>query len=237
MLIFGSIAVKHWFPDYRIPNDLDIISRDDYWISAFEYLETHNVHSQYVDPDFLYTIKVSHAAWPIHWDKTMHDVVFLKNHGCKLNKEFYDLLIPCWIELHGKKRVNLNTSNDDFFTSLITRKYTHDYLHEQLAFYDRPLHEKIRKDLNSPASSEELFCLLSDEDKIKCALEEIYVFMYERFLIPEKTKSYKHAKYKAMRLLITSASTGWFNRFIIENFETLIYYEDDLCRHKHLLNC
>lgn len=224
MLIFGSCAMKHWYPDSRIPNDFEVISPENYWVNSFQYILDNNINGQYVDPDFLYTIKVSHAAWDIHWDKTMHDVVFLKEKGCILDEILYNMLYQEWEVLHGKKNVKLNVKNEDFFTDKITRKYDHDWLHEQLCFYDRPLHEKIRYDLTSPICSEKLFANLSYDDKIKCALEEVYVIGTERFVL--NGKSYNEAKYKTLKLLITSMTSGWFNRFIIENFKILIYSEN-----------
>jgi len=223
-LIYGSKAAKFWFPDFREPKDLDIISKEDYWIDSFQYILDNNKHPVYADPKFLFTIKVSHAAWDIHWDKTMHDIVFLKNKGCQLDQELYQNLYKDWTEYHGRKKVRLNMKNDEFFTNKITRKYDHDYLHEIFGFYDRPLHERIRKDLDSPMCSKELFDRLSFEEQIKCALEEIQVIATERWVIPNKI-GLNHAKYLAMKQLIISMSTGWFNLFLILNFETLIRYE------------
>lgn len=228
-LIYGSTATKHWYPEFRIPNDLDFISNEQYWIplensywiDAFKYLE-NNKHHQYVDPNFLLTIKISHACYNIHWDKTMKDIGFLLNKGCVLDKDFYNLLLKDWEIIHGKKKVNLNVPNEEFFKENITRKYSHDDLHVHLAFYSEPLHTKIRKDLTSPLCSEDMFNELSKEDKIKCMLEEMYVFMFERFLLPGKTKSLKQAKYLALKQLVTSSTKGWFNLAIILNFEELI---------------
>jgi hypothetical protein len=238
-LIYGSAAVKHWFPEFRIPNDLDFISSENhwiplensYWIDAFEYLE-NNKHPMYVDPNFLLTIKVSHACYDIHWDKTLKDIIFLLNKGCVLDKTFYNLLIKDWSIIHGKKKVNLNVPNEEFFRNNITRKYSHDELHEHLAFYSKPLHNYIRINLNYPMSSEDMFYELSKEDQIKCMLEETFVFMFERFLIPKKTKSLKHAKYLALKQLITSSTSGWFNLALIMNFEELINYDADFLKPK-----
>lgn len=230
-LIFGSCAMKHWFPDCRIPNDLEYITEEKYWIPAFQYILDNNKHDLYVDKDLLYTIKVSHAAWDIHWDKTMYDIVFLKNKGCQFDKTFYDLLYQDWTKLHRAKKVNLNVKNEDFFTNRVTRMIEHDELHKILAFYEEPLHTRIRKDLNSPLCNEKLFDLLSEDDKIRCALEEIMVIGTERFMF-NGTKSYVAAKHKALKLLITSMTTGWFNRFLILNFEPLIKSENEEWKRK-----
>lgn len=93
LLIYGSCALKYWYTESRIPSDVDIISPNHDWISAFEYVFDNNKHDQYVDPDFLYTIKVSHAAWDINWDKTLKDISFLKSKGCKLDETFYNLFL------------------------------------------------------------------------------------------------------------------------------------------------
>lgn len=231
MLIFGSTAAKFWYSDFREPKDLDCVSKEQvmtreaqhYWQPAFDYLQGRNQHPIYVDPDFLYTIKVSHAAWDIHWDKTMHDVIFFKNRGCKLDKTFYDLLYKEWEVLHRAKRIKLDVKNEEFFNKNITRKYDHDWLHHFLAFGSEPMHNRIRKDPTSPLCSLKLWTELSEEDKMKCAMEEVYVIATERFI--EKFPP-QLAKIKSLKNLITSASKGWFNLFLIENFETLLKYDN-----------
>lgn len=223
-LIYGSCALKYWYPESRIPSDVDIISPNHDWISAFEYVFGNNKHDQYVDPDLLYTIKVSHAAWDIHWDKTMRDIAYLKNKGCKLDHNFYKVLYTDWSKIHKKKRVKLNVTNSEFFKPIVSRKFDHDWLHQQLCFYDRPMHEKIRKNINSPKCDKIMFDKLSYDDKIKTAVEEIRVIATERFILNGEKSLFK-ARYNATKLLVTSMTTGWFNRFLIENIEILMKYE------------
>jgi hypothetical protein len=216
MKIYGSTALKHWYPDFnRIPSDLDIISKEKDWIEAFNYLIENN-EEEYIKPDFLYDIK---------WEKTMWDIQFLKEKGCKLDKHFYDLLIKDWAIIHKQKRINLNVKNEEFFNSNIKRKYDHDYLHEVFAFYNKPLNYRIRKDLTKPLCNEELFNNLSYDDKLKLALEEIYVIATERFILNQGFSN-RRSKLLAIKLIITSLSKGFFNLFIIENFLTLLKYED-----------
>lgn len=239
MLIFGSAAAKHWFPDFRDPKDLDYISRitpfnkekgvEYHWCEPMQYVILENKDDVFVDPDFLYTIKVSHAAWDINWDKHMKDIIFLKQKGCRLDHRLYKDLYDYWSVRHGKKKVKMSGMNQDFFKPTIDRKYDHDWLHEYLAFYERPLHERIRKDLNSPMPSKELWDKLSYEDQLKCALEETYVIATERYLFNKTTEfeklRFNIAKIKSMKNLVTSMSKGWFNLFLIENFGEL-YYND-----------
>ena len=162
-LIYWSTAIKYWFPDFnREPNDLDIISNEwnknskwieYYWIDEFDYLVNNN--SEYVEPNILYTIKLSHLSWDINWDKHMIDVIFLKDKWCNIDNVFYDMLIKAWSRIHWAKHIKMWVDNKDFFKWNIERRYDHDWLHEQYAFYDRPLNEKIRENLNSPLCSKQ----------------------------------------------------------------------------------
>lgn len=117
-LIYGSTAIKYFFPHYnREPHDLDIITETDnkfaieiqdfkrieqYYLPEFEYIFKNNKDNLYVDPDFLYTIKMSHLSWDINWDKHMRAAIFLEENGAKLDKTLYDSLMIAWSRVHGK---------------------------------------------------------------------------------------------------------------------------------------
>lgn len=233
-LIFGSTAIKHHFPDYeKEPDDLDIIGKgtnkkgvEYHWTDSFEYIVGNNKDNEYVDSNFLYTIKCSHASWDINWDKHMHDIVFLKDKGCVVDETLYKMLYKDWELLHGKKHVYFSKTNDEFFNKNVKREFDHDWLHEFVSFYDEPLHNAIRKRVDSPKCSRKLFEALSHSDRIKCALEEVYVIAIERFVL-NGVRSPKHAKYLSLKKLITSMTKGWFNLFLIDNFKELIYSEHD----------
>lgn len=227
-LIFGSTALKHWFPDFeRSPKDLDYLSKEGkstkeveyHWADGFQYVFDNNKDSTYVDPDYLYTIKVSHAAWDIRWDKTMNDIIFLKNKGCNLDPYLYKLLLDDWEKIHsGKKHIKVAGKPEDFFKPTVSRKMDHEDLHQIVKFFDKPMHEMIRKDKNNVKPSKKLWDVLSYENKLNCALEETYVFALERYLeYPPKI-----AFEKALKHLITKSTRGYFNLFMIENFETLL---------------
>lgn len=230
-LIYGSTAIKYWFPDFREPKDLDIISdyyikdnknEDISWIDEFLYLKVWNKDKVYVDPNFLYTIKISHLSWNIwNWDKHMRDAIFLKEKWCSVDYEFYKLLMRWWNRVHWKKRVKMWVQNNCFFKKNIIRKYDHDWLHEQYSFYDRPLNEQIREDLNSPLCSEKLWNKLSYDDKLKCALEELYVLTTERYIFIDNPYKLEFAKTKMLKQMIISTTSGWFNLFLKENFNEL----------------
>jgi hypothetical protein len=124
-----------------------------------------------------------------------------------------------WEKIHGsKKHIILKGNAEQFFNKNITRALDHDKVHEIVKFYDRPLHEAIRKDLSDVKVSKELWDKLSHEDKIKCALEEIFVFALERYFDYGPKTGYN----KAIKQLITQSTRGFFNLFLIENFQELL---------------
>jgi hypothetical protein len=234
-MIIGSTAIKHWFPDFnRDPKDLDSLTQekishqDNHWHDGFIEILKINSDEMYLDPDLLYTLKISHLSYPINWDKHMKDAIFLKSKGCVLNHDVYCILMDVWEDVHSKKfgskkRITLNEQNDTFFKDTVKRQYDHDWLHEQFAFYDRPLHERIRKNIDSPLPSKELWDKLSHDDKLKCALEESYVIAFERFIDGNIPSSMAHIK--AVKHLITNMTKGWFNLFLKENFKEIISYD------------
>ena len=227
-LIFGSTALKYWYPDFnRTPNDLDYISKEGksikgveyHWTEGFQYILDNNKDDIYVDADFLYTIKMSHACYDVRWEKTMYDIRFLKSKGCKVDEMLFKILLKDWELIHGEKKIKLKGSPDQFFTEKVSRKYNHDELHHKVMFYDRPMHERIRPDINDVKTSKKLWDTLSQEDKLKCALEESYVFAIERYFnLPPKI-----ALSKAIKHLIVSSTKGYFNYFIIDNFFEMLY--------------
>lgn len=224
-LIFGSTALKHWFPDFpREPNDLDYIGKrtssrgiEYHWAPSFQYILDNNKDETFVDPDFLYTIKMSHACYDIRWDKTMFDIKFMKEKGCKLIPGLYNSLRDDWGIIHPKKNIKVSGKPEEFFKQTIKRRYNHDDLHEFVKFYDKPLHESIRPDPEDVKCRKDLWDKLSYDDKLRCALEEAYVFAIERYLeYPPKI-----ALAKSLKLLTTSSTKGWFNFFLIDNYFNL----------------
>lgn len=226
-MLIGSQAIKHYFSDFpRIPKDIDYISEnevintDSKFCPSFKLILDKYPNQEICPVDILYTLKVSHSFWNIHWEKTMFDIKFFQLKGIKsLNDEIFKSLYKDCELRYGKKKSYLNKSNEDFFIDGVKRKYIHDDLHLAMAFYEFPLYEKIKKDLSKAMTSYDLFLNLSQEDKIKLCQEEIYVTALERFLIPSDFSMPPFTAYtKACRLLITSMTKGWFPKFLVENW-------------------
>jgi hypothetical protein len=230
-LIIGSTAIKHWFPDFREPKDIDYICSDclitkekqNYWIEEFSELIKLNKDSNYLDADLLFNLKLSHLGWNIHWEKTANDVLFLKRKNCIFNPELYQLLVKGWTKLHGEKWVKLkDKSADSFFDDYVNRKYVHDDIHKVVAVGKNPLYFKILEKENSVKCSKEKFNNLDLEDKLNLVREEIWVTALERYLIPSNfTTGDNLSYYKALKKLTTTMSSGWFKMFIIEYFHLL----------------
>lgn len=182
-MIFGSTAAKFWFPDFREPNDLDTLQKESvvtpnaqsYWYGeSSEFIIKNNKHPEYVDAEFLYTIKAGHAHWNIHWDKTMADIVFFQNKGLKIHTELFNLLIKDFAAFHGVRNASLKGKNSKtFFEDAVPRKYIHDSIHEAVAFYERPLYERILKSAGSVECYRDKFEELSLQDRQRLVKEEV----------------------------------------------------------------
>lgn len=237
-IVFGSVAAKHWFSDFREPKDLDVISksgneqklRENYWVPTFEEIIERNSNPHFIDPVFLLTIKSAHLGWDIHWNKTLNDIIFFKRKGLSMDRELYKKLVKDFTKIHGKKWASLkNKDSETFFQDAVKREYVHDDLHELVAVYDRPLYEQILKypGTKSVECSKEKFDKLSKEDKLLLVQEEIWVTALERFLIPSDfTYGSNLAYFNSFKKLVTTMSSNWFKQWIIDNVDKLVKNKD-----------
>ena len=232
-LIIGSTAAKHWWPEYREPLDLDLLTPtachapgvvDAQWHEVGQFIIDRSKDRVFADPNILFTLKVSHAHWNVKWPKTMFDVHFMQLKGCELDMELYEKLLPVWSRVHGAKRVNMNQTMDEFFKDGVRRTFDHEWIHELVAFHERPLHEAIRPDLNNAWCSKEMWDALSQEDQAFAALEETMATAIERseLRFGMSDSKLREAVAKAHFQLCTSMTKGWFARYLILNrFELL----------------
>jgi hypothetical protein len=247
VIIIGSHSTKHWLPHWKTPRDLDVlISEFESKESTLNYFkgkypsETVEVHQskihdilepistdkEFLDLDLLFTLKLSHAPWNIHWVKTMKDIHSLQcltSHNESIRK----LLYSNWSEVHGKKKVKLDVKIQDFFKGDILREYDHDFLHEvysRLIYSDAPVYSKISKGDGTVNLCKSKFNGLTSESKLRLAEEEICVFMIERSSLTSESSiiEYRLAFHNACRTLITSSTSGWFNLFLILNHKSLL---------------
>lgn len=118
---------------------------------------------------------------------------------------------------------NLNQSVGDFFDDAVTKKYNHDYLHELVAFYSRPLYTRLQHNSTSAWCDIDLWHKLTFDEKIRCVAEETYVISIERFLVPKEWDyPYRLAYTKSLDKVCTTLCSGWFREFAIDNYPSIL---------------
>ena len=138
MYLFGSRLIKKYFNDFREPNDIDWVTNDRKKIKKSiigkeEYYYIPDAPDREMTPDEIYTVKVSHAIYDIHWRKTMSDIRFLQIKGCKIIPEFLESLRKHWDIVHGVQiRTDFEVKPGKFFDDKVRRKLNHDELHKMI---------------------------------------------------------------------------------------------------------
>lgn len=228
LCIIGSTALKYHFPDFnREPKDIDYAVKCVKGISnkkGVEYLENPVLIDWFGDdvPEVcpaneLYTLKMSHIAWDVFWEKNMWDITFLKQKGCILQKELFHKLYEYWNTFHKKnKRSDLKMTSADFFNNAVKCPYDHDTLHTILN--PIPTYTKIL--IGEVEVSEELFNQLTFEDKCNLVYEEVELMSWERW----RKEDFRAAYNFMLKKFILSHAPIWEMIFICENYKLLSKY-------------
>lgn len=240
-IIVGSIAAKYWFEDFRRPRDLDIVTEEEVFLdgrtSFFSYEFYKNIKPYcptcIAPPEVLYTVKLSHCFWNIHWVKTMEDIEFFQEKQVSHIPDLLDNLYAMWEKVHSNKdHITLNKSKEKFFNLNVKRKYPHDYLHEIVKFGEKPLYQECLKDGHEVLFDIEKFTNLSFESQLNCIREEIYVLSIERNLekiellnlLEENLKSLGVELYQnTLRNFILRYSKGFMAKWVACNYINLKY--------------
>lgn len=227
-LLIGSAGIKHWFPDFpRDCKDYDYLTREE---NSTEFvdgvmIEKHNIpylldltdEEIALEPDLIYTLKVSHIFWDIKWEKHIFDIVFLKAKGCKLNKDLFYKLYNFWENKHGvPKRSDLEMSKEDFFNNCMPKNLpSHDYIHTLIV--EIPTYKKVLKDGADVEVDENKFNQLTHEEKLELVREEVYVMAWERL----NGRDYRIGYTWMLKKFILSHAPFYEALFIIENYYEL----------------
>ena len=225
-MIIGSVAMKHYFPDFpREPKDLDCIGEPPETNLRVERLENpvlmefcDSIHhpSEYLLPYILLTLKVSHLAWDINWDKHMFDCQFLVKKGYGIHNDLFMDLYQYWNDYHGKnKRSDLQMSKEDFFNNAINIDIDHDYLHTLIN--PSPTYKKTLKEGAEVETEESSFWKLSWTERISLIQEECMVMAAERF----QGDYYKARYYKMLKKFIQGHCPVYMIPFIVHNFKNI----------------
>lgn len=248
-LIAGSTAMQ--FFGYKVkPKDLDVFyvkgtkkpelksdRKVEYHAIPKFLFDGFETIQGYLTPESMYILKLSHAEYDIHWQKTVNHIHALKRDlktkyyansdvflflPQKHKEQFYNLK-AYWRTIHkSKDKVKLAVKKDEFFNKKVSRKYDHDFLHEVVKYKDKPMYRKCLKDGHEVFLDEDKFKRLDRGEQLILAREEIYVIALERFLIPNNFNMCEHEAYKmALKKLVTTMSRGWFPTFIVDNYNIL----------------
>jgi hypothetical protein len=179
----------------------------------------------------LYSIKKSHIHFPRMFDKHIHDYLQLRHMVGGVDKlnEITKLRFKETEARFGKlKTPSLDKTADEFFNDRVSNKlFVHDEIHKVMAHYDGvPLYERIKKDPTKVACDKAKFYALSEEDRIKCVLEEVYVIALERKILPMMFGSGKYcgpdeAIQWALMRVCTTLCSGWFREFATDNYKQI----------------
>lgn len=245
-LLIGSRALEYWSADFKCkPNaDWDIISLHGIE-DATKRIEVHDCHmlanydmeryasEQFIEiagqrvyivsPIGLTIIKRSHLWRDLSFQKHItHYHKHLAKHRLMFNA-FDEYMLQKRTKLtmnsYPQGHPSLKKSVEDFFDDYVEKKYNHDYLHELVAYHDKPLYTRLQRNASSAWCDKDLWDKLSNDDKIKCVAEEAQVIAIERFLVPSNWNyAPRHAYLKALDKVCTTLCSGWFRDFAIDNY-------------------
>ncbi len=253
-LLIGSRALEIIDKNFKAKDcsDYDIISSEpDELISTYDmkleihqpqilnnnkFLDTtHTCGSFYIGTveifvasrEVLSIIKRSHLHRQIKFDQhitTWHKFLSC----CEVDKQLLEERTRLTHLEFPQGHPKLNQHIDTFFADAVTKKYSHDWLHELYAYEDQPMYTRLQKDKTSAWCSKELWYNLHRQQKIQCVAEEAYVIATERFLVP-KDWNYpaKRAYYAAVKKICTTLCSGWFRDFAIDNYPSVIEMFDE----------
>lgn len=237
MILSGSRAIKHNFPDFpREPKDWDFIIDDPKVkssIKGVEYKCIPPISNQYIDhkpleilqvlsPSGIMTLKASHIFWEgKDWQKHYEDLIFLSKKGVKIDEKLFYELYDFWTKKFGKrKESDLSLSKAEFFDNKLSLKYDHDRLHELLSYSiyrGEPTYKMVLKDGSQVEPDPEKFQKLSEVNKHFLVAEEVWVMAYER----RTTQDYQTAYSWMLKRFLRHHAPLWEAIYIVENLHDL----------------
>lgn len=183
----------------------------------------------------LYLIKRSHIYWPVHWQKNIRDLHFLRRVSQNqfiedIHRSFYiKRLAESSKKFGGLRQASLDMENSDFFkksAGSVKRYFEHDSLHEIVKQGKVPAYQMAKKDPTRAIMNKDLFQSLDDSHQLDAVSEEAMVIALERILVPkwlagdDISKEEMNRAYSwALMRICTTLTSGWFRDFAINNWE------------------
>ncbi len=179
--------------------------------------------------EVLYLIKRAHANVPVHYDKTIRDIIQLKPLISPIGSEEQTFYLTRKRECQSRymlnrQRFSLSVRNEDFFDlSDHVRTYVHDDLHEAVAHeLNQPLYKRCKRDLSLAKIDVDLFELLSVEERLRMVQEEFMVIGLERFYLHDKSLTPPEVYARGMHKTIRDLFVGYFQDFCIDHIDQLL---------------
>lgn len=233
MKITGSTSLFHFGLNRREPKDIDRVffegqtiegkREDDTFlpIDLYDLLRTDD-SGLFVIPEHILSLKMSHLAWDIHWEKTKNDILWLKSKGIVYDPVIYQRFKAHWEKVHGNKDfLSLSKGKEDFFNDFVKYDYDHDYLHELVAFPNQPVYCKCLKDGEDVLIDRNKFDLLCFEDQVRMFREEITVIAAERWYLKGHATWFE-SYMLSLKKTITRLTKNWACDFIVTNLEHFV---------------
>lgn len=225
MLVIGSTAIKHYFPDFkREPKDIDVaVLKPKKREGITEYLENPIILKYqtegYLEPNLMLSLKISHLFWDNNWEKHLFDVQFLLNKGCKYDIDLILELKAFWeVFLPKIRRSDLSSNKDEFFNNAVNEDTEqHDYLHTLLN--PIPMYTKLLKEGCEVELDESKWYPMSFEDKTKVVFEEACIMCWERY--GSLDIDYRSAYKKQLKQCIIKHFPFYISLWVIENYPKL----------------
>ncbi len=208
--------------------------------------DVYGIQFNIASPESLLAIKQSHIHHRHNWHKHIKDYAFLKEKGLELTDTFKEAFALRSKEREArqdfKKPGSLSKANEEFFArseNSVRRKFVHDELHEIIAYHDKPLYTKAKRDQSKALLDKDLFEAFSLEDQLCLVREETYVIGLERIVIPSWYNQYllqqsriinsiilepkiaEQAYSYALMRICTDLTKGWFREFATEHYTEL----------------
>ena len=240
-ILIGSRALNYWNPNFKIKDstDWDIISENKINNAEFhdinflnnskfeKYIEKSNIIFENI-PLYVMSLKglsiikrshlwrnLSFQKHITHYHKYLINIKDFDNNDLELLNE----RIILTKKEFPQGNPSLMKNKQDFFDDYVSKIYDHDYLHELISYYDKPIYTKLLRNNELVWCEKDKWDLLSYEDKCKCVAEETFVIAIERFLVPKNWKyPYKLAYIKSLDKVCTTLCSGWFRDFAIDNY-------------------
>lgn len=160
----------------------------------------------------LYTLKVSHAIYDIHWEKTVGDIKFFQQKGCQILPGFLSSLREHWSRVHAaKKRQSFNMDLGVFFKDAVKRPLPHDEIHTLIN--PSPTYLKFVEE-GTPTPVQRKWASLSEEDKRLSVWEEAFTIALERWHTDHLGTAYRRAQHA----LITRLHPVWLADYALEHW-------------------